>query len=210
MKMETFDFNLTVNRNWYSFKEGVTQVAVHKRLENLKAYLEWVSRGPGWTARHNLFLSEELMKKMVNRLKEEISYCEFYLELQKRKTDPNFDKWVFVEKDPNAGEYDYGTKHDRWVRTNGRVKAIIELDTSRKMTKISIHFRNDSPALQFTNQYDKPELNPSHAKNAESVTKKTETYIQYADRFLKEHMFPQCNEEVRMFNLLKEILCVEK
>lgn len=204
--LREFEFNLLVKRNIWDFQEGVTTATIQKVLDELTEYYNWVHGEVGWIAQNRLFLSKDLLEKMEAKLQDEIKYCKFYLELQERKKEPNFNKWIFHKKEEIKPEW--SVQGDQWIKTNGRIKAIIEIDRSGKMTKINAKFRNDSETLEFTDYYHHPKIRASHAKNPQSIKEKIEQYKEYADKFLKERQFPQYNEEQRSFTLLKQILCI--
>lgn len=207
--MREFDFTLMIKRESWDYRDGVTPATVQERLKALTEYFDWVHREGGWIARNHLFLSKELVEQVEAKLKQEIDYCKFYLELQERRKEADFDKWVFHKKEELPPSWD--VQGDQWIRANGRIKAIVEIDHSGKMTAISVKFRNDSTTLRFMDDYyGQPKIQPSHAKNPQSITEKIEEYKRYADNFLKEHQYPQYNGEARSFTLLKQILCIEE
>lgn len=207
--MIPFDFNLVVYREPWNFEE-LTEQVIQERLTNLTEYYEWIRKEGGWLARRHLFLSEDLFKKIETVLSEEISYYKFYLEFQAKQKEPNFNKWVFTPKERVVKEYSHQETHDQWTKTNGRIRAIVEIDKSGKMTKISVRFRNDSEALKFIdNYYGQPKIKPAHAKNIQSITQNIEKYKQISDEFLQEHLFPPYNAEKRSFDILKKLLCIK-
>lgn len=207
--LKEFDFNLVIKRESYDFQNGVNPETIKQRLQALTEYYEWLHKEGGWTARRHLFLSEELVGAIEKQLQQEISYCKFYLEIQEKMPKPNFNKWIFAKKGEPGYEDDWQKPNcEQWVKTNGRIKAIVEIDRSGKMTEIRVQFKNDSGTLTFIDYYSHPKIKPSHVKSPESITERIKEYKQYADKFLKEHMFEQYNEEARSFNLLKKILCI--
>ena len=83
---------------------------------------------------------------------------------------------------------------DRWIKANGRVKAIIEIvKPPEGMTKITLEFDNDSPTIKFyeRNYHRLEESHAVHLKSPDSITAKIKELKHQADVFLEERCHPQ-------------------
>jgi hypothetical protein len=201
--MRIYDFNLTLRHESWEFKE-LTEENIEKQLHQLEEYQKWLKTN------NHLFLDSKLYTLIADAVQREIEYHRFYLEFHAARREPGFNQWIFTPKEKVVNRYSWNEPHDQWTRRNGRIKAIIEIDRTGVMTKISVSFENDSETLTFIDSYyGQPKVKPSHAKNPKSIQRKIKEYKEFADRFLKEHLFPHYNIEQRSFSLLKTLLCID-
>jgi hypothetical protein len=144
-----------------------------------------------WTFTQTLFGCDDLIKKVREAIAQEIRYCLFYSEFQARTAEPHFNKWVFTKREDIKGDSWPVPAGDRWTKTNGRVEATIQLDTTGTMTKITLEFANDSPTINFYERSSHHEPPTFHLKNEESIAAKIKELKHTADVFLEERRHPQ-------------------
>jgi len=198
------DFNLVISRSWFDPTDEDYSLYEESLKEKLKALED------AWLIRPAL-INEALLKEMRTALETEIKYCQFHKEyLDRVKNEPNFNEWVFTENVESG--YWEKTVGDEWMRTNGRVKAIIRVIPpviEGKMTRIELKYENDSITLTFIDRYMK-DNKPHNLKNAESIKKRIEELKQEANSYLEMHLYPQWNIELRNLKGLNKILCISK
>lgn len=208
--MQTFDMRIRIRRNPVFFRDGVNEKTIKEYLANLEKYHDWVTREGGWTARHRLFLSEDLHKAISEALRQEIEYCKFYLELQPKMKKPDFDKWVFTPKEKVKPEYTHLETYDQWTRNNGRVEVKVIIDKSKKMVRISFRKKNASGVLKFTDSYEKLNIKDTHVSSPQSISSKIARFQLFGEEFMARHLYPQYAEELACMRLLEEVLCLKE
>jgi len=187
---------------WQEFSAKSVEIYL-KELNEMKEKLKAI----GWDYQRSLFGSKDLLEKLENSLGTEISYCNFFKEYLTRRLEANFDLWVFTKKEDIKTLYEWKKPQgDQWTKTNGRVKATIQLDRSGAMVKISLEFENDSLQLQFL---EHKECQPCHVKTESSIAEKVQAFKTYADAFMKEHEMPRYCSERAEYDILQKLLCVE-
>ena len=132
------------------------------------------------------------MRKVREAIAQEIRYCLFYGELQARTTEPHFNKWTFVKREDAEIKQDWmKPAGDRWIKANGRVKAIIEIvKPPEGMTKITLEFHNDTPTIKFYERSNHP-VPTFHLRSEVSIASKIKELKHQADVFLEERRHPQ-------------------
>lgn len=173
-----------------------------EELEKLKKELD----GFGFIYEHNLLGSEELMKSLKGEIDQEIEYCLFYDEYRNREaSDSNLGKWVFMKQEDIKPEYDWlKVPGEQWTKTNGRIKAIVQLDRTGIMVKITLEYKNDSEHLKF---YERPyalKLPTAHVKSEDSINAKVQELKNEADTFLEDNLNPLYSQYE--IDLLKQLL----
>ena len=129
---------------------GVSPDAVQRyrqELEELKKELDSFS----FVYDLNLLGSKTLMEGLQAVITEEITYCQFYDEYRIREaSDSSLGQWVFTKQEDTEPLYHWQeVPGDQWTKTNGRVKAIIQLDRTGTMVKITLEYKNDSEYLKI-------------------------------------------------------------
>ena len=212
------DLLISVKRDWFIFQEGVNAKTVQEYLKKLMEF-KATFKSQGWDASRYLFYSHELYEKIMTAASQEIKLCEFYLNYLTRRTEADFNKWVFTPKDKlPADTFERNRKHT-WTKTNGKVQATITKDETGKMVKFTLDFRNDNTYLEFTNYDDAKEngVKSAFAKSGESQRQKLWQFKVEVDEFMGKHQFPlwwveenrnvrNPFEEVRQTELLKKLL----
>ena len=194
-----------------SFEDGKFAEGVQKYLDELNQTKERM-RKEWHRATYFYSIDRDVVRRMGELLDKEIEYCTFYLETQERKKEPNFNQWTFIKReDVEFNSYDKKIADgEQWVKTNGKVKATIAFDRTKKTVGIEVRFANDSHKLDFTDYHENAEIcKKSHVKSPESIQKRVEEYKKYADKVIMEHQFPSWTPEKTRFDLLKKLLNVE-
>jgi len=206
---------ISVERDYFTFKDGVTPETVQKYLDNLKKFKAEFSVH-GWTYKNWLFYSSDLYEKIMAATEQEIKLCEFYLEQQDKLSYRAYSAWTFIPKDKQDRQ-SFREPQDQYVKTNGKVKATITVDDSGKMLKITLEYRNDNQYLDFTSYEEaKDHFETTHVKTAWSVSSKVGLLKSKAERFLREHELPlwwtksnsnkERFHEVQQFEIFKKLL----
>lgn len=185
---------------------GVNLEGVSKYLNELvasKQKINDIALEYQWT----LYGSKSLIEQMNNALNEQIEICNFYLDHLNRMQEKDFNQWVFTKKEDVPNLYGWiKATCDQWTKTNGRIKAKIELDRSGAMTKITLSYDNDSKHLKFYDSYrHKDDETVTHAKNEQSIEERIELLKARADIFLKLNQYPQGMWSVTTLNELMHI-----
>lgn len=183
--------------------EGVG--AYVKELEETKRELEKLPYSAD-----RMFGIDKRKKEIIDSIDHEIALCRFYFELNRRKKEPNFNEWVFLKKEDRQkalNEYDrWRVRGDSWTKTNGKIRATIDIETPLTMKKITLSIRNDAKNLNFT---DTEDIATSNLKSEASINNKIAEYKEKAEMLFAEHQFPRYCYEKRSFDILKELLQVE-
>lgn len=198
-----------VERNWYTFKDGMTEESVNiyiKELHEIESILK-----NGWNFKSYLFYSHELFEQIEKQVKIELLYCEFYLSWLKRsKEEPDFNKWVLKQSTEHSYKEDKDITYDIWTLTNGKVQAQIKIDRSNSMAKMHLSYRNDSHSdLEFYSYYNNKEYEVmAHAKTEDSVTTKIGELKKHAEQTLAKLQFPTHCFDKKQFDFLTGLLHV--
>lgn len=154
---------------------------------------------------HTLLGSKDMMAGIQAAITEEISYCLFYYEYQEKKSEIDFEEWVFTkQEDIKAKDTWNPPPGEQWTKTNGRVKAIIQFDRTGKMVKLTLHYENDSSNLRFVDpsRYNNPKV--FHVKSEASIKNKIQELKEEADAFFNDHLYPLYSQYD--IDLLKQLL----
>ena len=196
------DLMLNVRR---SFWHGITTESVQTYLEELTKFKDELNT-MHFTYLHGLFGSSVLLKKIQELINRELNLCAFYEEYQKRcESEPQFNQWSFKEKEDIEPRYNWEVLGEQWVKTNGKIKAIIQFDRSGKRVKISLSFENDSATLNFMDQY---KIRPVHLKNETSIANKVAEFKMEADAYISEHEYPLYCAEKTSIDTLNKLLWI--
>ena len=200
------DLMLNVRRRFWP---GVSTETVQTYLEELtkfKAELNTMY----FTYLHNLFGSDNLIKEIRELIDKELKICSFYFEYKKRcESEPDFNQWIFKDKEDIKPRWGWEEVHgEQWIKTNGKLKAIIQFDRSGKRVKISLSFENDSPTLSFIDRYIKNKIRPVHLKNETSIANKVDEFKTMADAYLSDHEYPQYCAEKASIDTLNKLLWI--
>jgi len=200
------DFMLNVRRRSW---QGVSTETVKNYLDELNKFKDELN-DIHFTYRHSLFGSDELVKEIQNLIEEELNLCSFYFEYQKRYvSEPNFNQWVFKEKEDIKPRFNWvEVQGEQWVKTNGKIMAIIQFDRSGKRVKISLSFENDSSTLSFEDRYVENKIKPVHLKNEASIANKVAEFKMKADAYLSNHEYPQYCAEKTSIDTLNKLLWI--
>lgn len=183
-------FGIRMERYFY---HDISVSNVTTYLEELTAFKEKINNISG-DYEYRLFGSGELIRQINDAIDNEVSYCNFYLDYLNRMQEKNFNQWVFTKKEDVPDLYGWRKATcDQWTKTNGRIKATIELDAGKSMTKISLSFKNDSGHLVFYER-NRDEFAPSHAKNPDSINMRIAFFKKYADDYLLTHQHPHTRD----------------
>lgn len=151
-------------------------------------------------------LNRDFLKGIIRAFDNEIELAEFYLELYKAKKNKNFDRWVFItEEERNKGVEDSWREKsgDCWQRSNGRVKAVIEIKKNEVSIKVSLSIENDSKMTFIEKTKD---VDSSNLRNEDSIKNKIEEYKIVGERILNQTVYPTYCYEKRQFDALKNLL----
>ena len=162
-----------------------------------------------WVYESKLWGNRSLIDKMINEIDTELKYCQFYEEYAEReKTDPMLNTWVFIKKEDVKPVREWmKPQGDRWIKTNGRIKATIEIDRSGVMTKLTLRYENDSASIEFMDRYrsNKSE-NIAHLRNEESIKQRISDFKEQVNQEIKQRMFPIYYTEKRNYDVFKKLL----
>ncbi len=199
------DLMLNVRR---SFWHGITTESVQTYLDGLTKFKDELE-SMHFNYRHNLFGSDKLIKEIQELVDKELKLCAFYEEYQKRcESEPQFNQWSFKEKEDIEPRYNWEVLGEQWVKTNGKLKAIIQFDRSGKRVKISLSFENDSIALRFNARFVENKIRPVHLKNETSIANKVAEFKMAADAYISEHEYPLYCAEKTSIDTLNKLLWI--
>ncbi len=200
------DLRINIRRRFW---HGISTEEVQNYLEELTKFQEKLDT-MDFMYRHNLFGSDKLIKEIQELVDKELKLCSFYQEYQKRyEAEPNFNQWILKEKEDIPPRGGWREAHgEQWVKTNGKLKAIIQFDRSGKRVKISLSFENDSIALSFMGRYEETKIKPVHLKNEASIAKKVAEFKMKADAYLSDHEYPQYCAEKTSIDTLNKLLWI--
>lgn len=196
------DLMLNIRRRFW---DEVSTDTVQDYLKNLIKFKDEL-KTIHFTYLHDLFGSNDLIKEIEELVDKEINLCSFYFDYQKRcESEPNFNQWVFKEKDDIEPKWGREAQGDQWVKTNGKIKATIQFDRSGKRVKISLSFMNDSAILNFMGRHVE-KIKSVHLKNETSIARKVDEFKTKADTYLSDHEYPiYCAEKLNI-EILNKLL----
>lgn len=198
------NYILNVRRMFYPCVSTETVQVYLKELTKFKDELHTMH----FTYLHNLFGCRDLLKEIQELIDKEINFCSFYFEYQKRcESEPNFNQWIFKNEEDIISRWE--VHGEQWIKTNGKIKAIIQLDRSGKRVKISLSFENDSSTLGFMDRYVKNKFRSVHLKNETSIANKVSDFKMKADVYLSEHEYPQYCAEKTSIETLNKLLWIK-
>jgi hypothetical protein len=126
-------------------------------------------------------------------------------------------EWVFTKQKDIQTEGWNKSRGDRWTKTNGRVKATIEIErgaAGAPTTKVRLTYRNDSNVLNFY-KYEVPRFGgasenlTAHIRTEKSLDEKVYFFKNAADRFLENHLIPRLDTfELESASKLLSILSI--
>ena len=164
------EFNLNIRREtsfWREFSSSLVQDYVRK-LQEAKEELKKIR----WVYESKLWGNRSLIDEMINEIDTELKYCQFYEEyIEREKTDSMLNTWVFTKKEDIKQIREWmKPQGDRWTKTNGRIRATIEIDRSGVMTKITLEYDNDSDSIEFLDRHRRNKsYNVAHLRNEDSI-----------------------------------------
>lgn len=155
-----------------------------------------------------LFVSPDLRGQLDSTIEQELDYCAFYDEYQRRLRDePGFGEWVFRKQEDIPKLYGWkDPPGEQWTKTNGRVKAIIQFDRTGKMVRITLKYENDSTAIHFYAKPYKFHVPMFHVKSEKSIDEAVQEFKRDADTFLAQRLLPP--GATSDLDYLKQLLCV--
>jgi len=146
------------------------------------------------------------MRSLLAEIDQELEYCLFYDEYQNRKAStPNLGEWVFTKQEDIEPEYSWReVPGEQWTKTNGRIKATIQLDRTSLMVKITLEYKNDSNHLKFYEAPYREKPSVTHLKSENSISDKIQELKNEADAFLMANLSPHYSQ----YDLLNQLLCL--
>ena len=153
--MSYLDCFLVSNRgNSFFYTEDINDKNVGTYLKMLKQKQkklgDLVYELPSIAYKNEIF---EELKRIIN---DEIEYCNFYFEYNKKKRKcPYFNKWIYYKPEDRPDiyswkrEYAIRDKENAWVNTNGRILAVITIQDKISSIKVKLEIKNDSDTLKF-------------------------------------------------------------
>jgi len=200
-------FDLQIRREtsfWREFNTELVQDYV-RRLQEAKEELKKIR----WVYESKLWGNRSLIDGMINEIDTELKYCQFYEEYAEReKTDPMLNMWVFTKKEDIKPVREWmKPQGDRWIKTNGRIRATIEIDRSGVMTKITLEYDNDSDSIEFLDRHRRNKsYNVAHLRNEDSIQQRISDFKEIADEFMIQHLFPTYYKEKWNYKILLKFL----
>ena len=200
------DLMLNVRRRFW---DGVSTETIQNYLENLTKFKDALNT-IRFTYSHNLFGSDKLLKEIQELVDKELKFCSFYFEYQKRcESEPNFNQWIFKNEEDIKPQWGWKeAQGEQWVKTNGKIKAIIQFDRSGIRVKMSLSFENDSSSLNFMGRYVENKIRPVHLKNETSIANKVVEFKMKADACLSDHEYPEYCAEKTSIDTLNKLLWI--
>lgn len=185
---------------------GVTPETVKRYREELEQMQKDIQ---DYTHERILFVSPKLVSSLSSAIGEEIKYCLFYDEYLERLSDSKLGQWVFRKQEDIPDLYGWKkAPGEQWVKTNGRIKAVIQFDRTGIMVKITLEYDNDSKNLKFYERSYRQHVPTFRLKNENSIEEAVRELKRDADRFLEDRLFPLGSNTD--FNTLKELLHIKK
>ena len=206
--IETF---IQMRRSNYFWK-GISKETIGHYIKGLKRTLKEFDYSNKLTFRRLLNTNDKIAEEVKDLIEQEIKYCEFYFELSKRSKEKNFNEWYFIKKENREMRYDWITAVDCWTKTNGKIRATIDIDrVTGKRVKVSLKIENDSEALEFvgTNK-DSTEKGYTHLASEDSIKKQIEEYKKETEAYFKEYDYPSYCREKKEMEALNKMLRIDE
>lgn len=191
------DIALTMPRNQWLWR-GVSPKSVGEYLKQLRREQKRFDDGE-FALPRPFRLSDDARCKVLTLIDDEIRLAEFYFELRGRRKEPDFDQWVFVQREDRQPQGWREPTGDVWVRSNGRLKAEIEIDRTRTMVRVSLRLQNDSDQLIFYLRDGGREICHRFLRNKASIESEVARLKQHAESEIQRHLLPcraQCEQDI--------------
>ena len=213
------DLIVSIKRPPFTFQNGFDLKNVQRWKDELTKFLSSFT-SDGRNYKYYLFYSEKLYEQILHGVQQELKLCDFYIDYQQRRTEPNFGTWVLLRKG-TINKYDRIREYDQWTKTNGRIRATITVDDDGKMTKLTLSFENDNKHLEFFSHYDDDTKPQSvHAKNELTIQAKRKELMETAEKLMAEKRLPKAwefdrssvrhtFEEIEQYQFFEEFLCLK-
>lgn len=152
----------------------------------------------------------EIFEGIKRVIEDEIKYCEFYFEYNKKKRKCSYlNKWVFYKPEDRPDlVYDWNKeqaisqKKNAWIITNGRVMAVIEIIDKISSIKVMLTIKNYSEIFSFVDRYK--EITYKNLRKKESVDKFVEELKnQVIQEIFPSHLLPSGREYHNVETMLK-------
>lgn len=189
------------NRNRFFFKEVNTEM-VAKYKQQLLTFQEWL--GDNYFD-DVFFVSKERLEYLKRICTDELEICDFYLTYSSVARQSTFDKWVTIEEKERDSENREGTQREgkAIIKTNGKIKAVIEIKDNTTTTKITLSIQNDNKFLQFWK--DRTEcISERNLRNEKSINEEIEHLKEVADKQMQEH--PYYSQEQREWKIYLQLV----
>lgn len=157
-------------------------------------------------------LSSRFTAERKEALDQEIKLCKFYLEYLERKQEPGFGVWQFyLNKDrDDVHEWQKEKAGDCYTKTNGKIRATVNLYDNGKTTKVSLEISNDSSILDFFYHPSYCEIEYKHLKNKDSIKEYIEELKEKAEQIFQEYQFPRWDDTVNNYRALCQLVHAEE
>ena len=203
MDYDTIRYDTAIRRD--SFWKGITKESVGRWIASLlheKKQLEDLWRG---SQLESLGINEKRRDTLISEIDEELKLARFYMGHFKRMKEPNFNEWVFKRaSEPQMPYNDGNIAAPSWIRTNGKIKAFIEVKDNVSSVRISLAVKNDNQYLHFC---EKPgEISYANLRKKESVDTKVVELKAVAEQLFRKYEYPQYCDELRRKKTLDVLL----
>lgn len=189
-----------IDRPYWNFRNNSpTPEEVGNYLKELKQSQKKI-KDLSWDIKD--FISEDWVNGIQEAIKDEISYCEFYFELKKRRKDENFKKWVF-KTESGRSWYENG---DRWECFNGKIKLIIKIKKEPLSTHIELRIDNDSKFLHFLPDGRMQEISTKVLRSEKSINEYIEQLKSGVEDYFERYSKPNYNREEMEYKILNILL----
>ena len=201
--MITVELNI---RRYSGLWGGVTSETVKRYKEELEQMQKDIQ---DYTHERILFVSPEITNGLKSAISQEIKYCLFYDEYLQRQSETKLGQWAFRKQEdiPDLSGWKKAPG-EQWVKTNGRIRAVIQFDRTSVMVKISLEYENDSASLNFYERAYHHQVPTVRLRNENSIKEAVRQFKRDADRFLEDLMFPAGASTE--FNTLQELLHIRR
>jgi len=194
-------------RRYAHFWRGVTPESVGAYLKTLRQQRKQFDDAE-FSLPQPFRLHDSARRDVIDAFDREIRLGEFYFELRGKRKEAGFDTWVFTPREDRKEPYGWRTpKGDAWTRSNGRIKAEIELDWTRTMTRVSLRLENDSDQLVLYSREGGAEVSHRHLRNEKSIQAEVERLKNHAEEVMRKHLLPE--REARERELLRDVLLLQ-
>ena len=156
------------------------------------------------------FVKKERLDSLKRFCNDEIKICDFYLSYPKIQRSPDFNVWIVTEeknrlKQDRLYREGYQKEGKAITKTNGKIKAIIEVKENQLSTRITLFIINDNKYLRFC---DKQKYSEKNLRSKESIEKEIERLKQQADTIFWSLVYPKYSNEIREMDIYKELVWV--